>query len=438
MTTKRALHIVSLILLAAAIAAQPQPAHAQFWKKIFGKEEEKRPVRKPVQKPAGDKKNTSTASKKKAPEPPKLSKTVMKPRYRVEVLTPLYLNELVSGGKPVYKSHLPDKVLPGLSFYQGIQLAADTLRSSGYHLDVYVHDITDPAHTVDALLKGGKLDTADLIIGAVQSSQVAPLAALAQRRNINFVSTLTPADGGVKGNLYFNLAQPTLQRHCAAVKAAVARRARPTVPLLIYQRSTVPLDAQCFRYITQDSSFAYTKVAMNTPLPSEKLRNFLDSSFTNIIVMPIVDVTYATQLLQQLGKAFPKYNFEVYGMPSWKSLSFLRKEGALPNVGIIIPSPFYFDPSTSAGKGFSDAFNEKYGGRPGDMAYRSYETLSWYAYLLQRYGTVFNEHYADNGGALFTRFDMKPAQGKDGITQYWENGHVYLYHYQGGSFSVEQ
>ena len=432
---KRALPLLSLLLIVSA--SHPPATQAQFWKKIFGKEEEKRPVRRPAQK-ATDKKGNMKDARKPAIELPKLGNTVKKLRYRIDVLAPLYLNELVAGGKPVYKSHLPDKVLTGLNFYQGVQLAADTLNATGHHLDVYIHDITDPSQTVDALLKGGKLDSADLIIGAVSSSHVAALAASAKKRAINFVSTLTPADGGVKDNFYFNLAQPTLQRHCAAVKAAVSKIARPTTPLLVYQRTTSSLDAQCFRYLTQDSTFAYVKVLMNAPMAAEKLRNFLDSNQKNIIVMPVMEISYASQLLQQLGKSFPKYEFEVYGMPSWKGLSFLRKEGSLPNVGITIPAPFYFDPGNSAGKGFSDAFNEKYGGHPAEMAYRGFETLYWYAYLLERYGTVFNNHFADNGAAPFTRFDMQPVLNKDGATQYYENAHVYLYRYQGGSFSVEQ
>jgi hypothetical protein len=434
---KRALPLCFLLLGCCVFYAQP--AGAQFWKRLFGREE-KRSVRKPANHPpAVDKKTSIAPPKKRGAEPSRLPPTLRKPRYRVDVLAPLYLGELVNGGKLVYKSHLPDKVLPGLSFYQGIQLAADTLSGQGYHIDVYLHDITDPKENVDALLKGNKLDTADLIVGAVSAQQVGPLAALAKKRNINFISALTPVDGGVRGNFYFSLIQPTLQRHCEALRAAVRKMVHPTTNLLMYCRNNVAVDMQCFRYLTKDSAFPYTRVLVNTPLPTEKLRNFFDSNVTNVIVMPIVDGSYATQLLEQLGKSFPAYRFEVYGMPSWKGLPVVHKEGSVPNVGITIPSAFYFDPTNSAGKGFSDAFNEKYGGRPAELAYRGYEIMYWYAYLLQRYGTIFNDHYADNGVAPFTRFDMKLVRdSKDDTPLYYENQHVYLYRYQGGSFSIEQ
>jgi hypothetical protein len=437
---KRALSLYSLSLLLLCCGVSQQ-ADAQFWKKIFGKEE-KKPAPRPKYTPrpaVSEKRNTTSGKKKPATaEPLRLAATVKKSRYRIDILTPLYLGELVSGGKPVYKSHLPDKVLPGLNFYQGTQLAADTLNTQGYHLDIYVHDITDPKETAESLLKSNKLDSADLIIGAVSSHQIAPIAAFAKKHAINFVSALSPADGGVEENLYFNLVQPTLQRHCEAVRAAVKKLARPTTNLLIYHRPNVAVDEQCFRYITADSPSAYTRVAMNTALPAEKLRNFLDSNASNVVVMPIVDVAYAKQLLEQLSKSFPTYRFEVYGMPSWKGLSLLRKEDASSNVGITIPSAFYFDPSSSAGKGFSDAYNEKYGSRPSELAYRGYELLFWYAYLLQRYGTIFNDHFGDNGVAPFTRFDMRLVTDKSGKTQYYENHHVYLYRYQGGSFNVAQ
>lgn len=434
---KKVVSSFGLLLCFISVGLCPLEANAQFWKKLF-KDEPKRPVRKPAPRPSpGDKKGAQIAQKKK-PEPLRLAPTVKKERYRVDVLVPLYLSELVNGGKPVFKSHLPDKVLPGLNFYQGIQLAADTLDGLGHHIDVYMHDITDAGQTVDALIKGAKLDSADLIIGAISAQQVAPLAALARKRNINIVSTLTPADGGVKDNLYFNLLQPTLQQHCESLRLAIRRKAGRTANVLIYQRSTVAVDQQCFRNLTKDSAYTYTRVLMNAPMPTDKLRNFLDSNTTNIVVMPIVDAAYATQLLQQLDKAFPTYKFEVYGMPSWKGISLLRKEGALKNIGITISAPFYFDPSNSVGKGFSDAFIARYGGRPTELAYRGYEAMYWYAYLLQHYGTVFNDHYADNGGAPFTRFDMKAELDAAGNTQYYENQHVYFYRYQGGSFSVEQ
>lgn len=414
----------------------PHAGEAQFLKKIFGREEKKpvrkKPVVRPKPQPAKD-----AGTKKKPDDRLRLAETVKKDRYRIDVLGSLYLNELIANNKPIYKNHLPDKTLPGIGFYQGVKLATDTLGSFGYKMDVYFHDITDPAHSVDALLKAGKLDSSDLIIGNLQAAQLTPVANFAMRRQINFVSALSPSDANISGNLYFHLLQPSLKQHCEAIREALNKRSKRD-NILVYRRSTSAIDEQCYKYVTRDSSFNYSLVSMNVPMATEKLANFLDSNVTNVIVMPIVDLAYSAQLLQQLSKAFPEYVIEVYGMPSWKGMSILNKEGSMSSLGITVSAPFYFDPSVSAGRGFSEAFARTYGGRPSEMAFRGYETLYWYAYLLNRYGTIFNDHLTDSGTAPFTRFEMELLKNKDNKELYYGNTHVYFYRYQGGSYSIIQ
>jgi len=431
---------LSIFFVTLLVCLWGLPAHAQLFKRLFGKDDPK-PVHRTAAPHTSPTRPTKTVAEPvkatKGPEILKLGKSILKNKYRIDVLAFVYLNELVANGKPIYKSHLPNKVLPGLGFYQGVKLAADSLNRMGYHLDVYFHDIGDPSKSLDLLLKQGELDSTDLIIGAVAANQVAPLAALAKKHEINFVSSVSPSDGNVKANFYFNLLIPSIHVHCERIRAALSTKSSFS-NILVYQRSSNGLDESCFKEITKDSSFPYTRINMNALMPAEKLRNFLDSNSTNTIVMPIVDVVFAGQLLDQLSKSFPKFRFEIYGMPTWKGMAVLQKVDALPNLGINIGAPFYFDPSTSAGKNFSDDFNTIYGGKPSEMAYRGYETLYWYGYLLNHYGTIFNEHFQDNGMAPFTRFDLKLEHEKNTAPMYYENRHVCMYHYQSGSFTVMQ
>ncbi len=424
------LSILSLLLPALLLAVAP--AQGQVFQKIFGK------------KKAEPRRRNTHTYRQKAPQPakpvpskPERIKTVMKSRYRVDVLASLYLDELIQNGKPVYKAFLPNKVLPGLNFYQGVQLAADTLNRQGFQIDVFIHDITQPATSVDSLLARGSLDSSDLVIGAVSGTYIGRLAALAKKRHINFVSTISPSDGNVSNNPFFTLLQPTLEAHCEAVRQVLAKRSALETNLLIYDRSSVPVDKECYRFMTRGNSPSYTRVVMDEPMPDDRLRNFLDSQRTNVIVMPIIDAHYAAKLLEQLGKSFPKYSFEVYGMPSWKGMKLFERAGALPNVAVSFPSAFYYDPTTPVGKAFSDAYAARFGGRPGALSYRGYEVMLWYANLLRRYGTLFNNNYEDDAMAPFTRFDVKLVNTGDHV-RYYENRHVYLYRYQGGNLMVSQ
>jgi hypothetical protein len=418
-------------------------AHAQFWKRWTGQEERSRP--KTIVRPAVQKSNAREAGPSASADPApdrkkreeRRSETIFKERYRVDVLAQLYLNELVVGGKPVYKNHIPDKTLPGLNFYQGIKLAADTLRMMGYHLEIYFHDIADPANSVPNLISKKKLDSSDLVIGAVNAAQIPALADFAKQHKINFVSALSPSDANVSDNPSFHLLQPTLERHCEALRETIAKKARRKT-VIVYHRSKVPLDEECFNLMTESEFFNFDTVNCNEIPDANKLRALFDSTETNYVVIPVMQGSYASDLLQQLHNKFPQYRFEVFGMPSWKGMDVLRKVGSIDNVGITVTAPFYFDPSSSAGLRFSESYDRVFGGKPGELAFRGYEAMYWYAYLLSRYGTRFQEHYGDSGAAPFTRFDMKLQKDDNDKTKYYENSHVYQYRYQGGSFSVEQ
>lgn len=436
---KRNGSLLSIGLLCLLCWCVPYRAEAQFLKKLFGKKEP--PPRRT--QPAAAKPGTKAATppkkvtRKTRTEQLSYPRSELKSRYRVDVLVPLYLNELVKNGKAVSPDQIPDKAVPGITFYEGIQLAADTLNKTGYHLDIHVHDIADPQTSVDALIRNKRLDSSDLIIGAVQAYQVGPIAQFAKKRQVNFVSALSPSDANVKDNPYFTLLQPTLQTHCDWLRKAISDR-QGSAPVLVYHRSAVAADQLAFAHLTADGSFKFTDINV-TALPKVPyLRALLDSMKVNIIAMPIVDAGYARQLLQQLNTEFPNHRFEIYGMPSWQGMSLLRKTDALENIAVYLTDAFYYNPTTEGGQHVAAQYHRVFGGKPAELVYRGYETLSWYAYLLNRYGNVFNGNLSDNNAAAFTRFDIRPRWDKDDNLLYNENGHLYLFRYQGGSFSLEQ
>ena len=426
------------ILLSLAMLGGNVPANAQFFKRLFGGKEE--PHRKPAPRPQP---KSNAASGKKAiakrtgPDEIVYPKSIRKERYRIDVFVPLYLNECVKGDKHVSKDKIPEKALPGINFYEGVKLAVDTLDQSGYRMDVFVHDVTEPKETPEALISAKTLDSADLIIGAVPTNMVAPLAQFAKKHTINFISTMSPSDANVKDNPYFTLLQPTLASHCEGIRKTVSKKYGNS-RMFIYHRSNVAVDETAFKALTKDSLFHLTTInAATLPQPTA-LKYLFDSTENNVILMPILDANYAAQLLQQLHTLYPNYRFEVYGMPSWKGMNALHKNSDLENIAIYFTAPYYFDGSTASGQSLANDYKRSFGGKPGEMVFRGYETLSFYTYLLNKYGTIFNPKIADNASATYTRFDIKPRWDKDFNLLYNENAHLYIYRYQDGNFVVEQ
>lgn len=415
-------------------------AEAQFWKHWFRRDE-------PAPKPAGHDKKRLDEGPPRRDEPPRYRRrqdfeypySEKKTRYRIDVLAPLYLDELVKDNKPAYKGRIPEKASTGTEFCQGIQLAADTLNKLGFQVDVYIHDAASTQEAPEALIRSRVLDKSDLIIGAIQSPQIPEVAQYAKKHQVNFISAASPSDAGVTGNPYFTIMQPTLQTHCAAIMKRLQKQYKNTT-IAVYRRSYVPLDESAFNFlmdIDEGRSNRVVKVLCNKIPVKETLAQVFSPDNVNVVVMAVMDVAYAEQLLAQLHDDFPGYKFEVYGMPSWRSMGELRKPDAFPNSVIHLTAPAYFDLTTQQGRYLSDVCYKAYGSKPGETVCRGYETLFWYAYLLRKYGTIFNPDISDNGIVPFTRYDIKHQWDTNGEILYNENEHVYWYRYQDASYMVE-
>src|SRR4051812_27616776 len=62
-------------------------------------------------------------------------------RYTVAVFTPLYLDSAFdAAGEYRYDKYFPKFINPGLEFYEGIKLAADSLNAEKIKLDIEIFD----------------------------------------------------------------------------------------------------------------------------------------------------------------------------------------------------------------------------------------------------------------------------------------------------------
>ncbi|GAA4463623.1 hypothetical protein GCM10023093_12520 [Nemorincola caseinilytica] len=365
--------------------------------------------------------------------------TRLKKRYRVSVVVPLYLDELVRGESVTFKDKVPDKAAAGLAFYQGVKLAADSLERAGAQLDVYIHDAGSFSESPEMLISNRKLDSTDLVIGAVEQHDIPALATYARKKRINFVSALTNYDGWVKDNQYFTMLQPSVKSHCEFIIDELSRRyAGQTVPLL-YRTSSLA-DDNAALYMLNDlySDVTFHKLQCNTLPTRETLAGILDSTRPNILAVSILDATFADSILASLARYYPGVHFEVWGMPTWNGIPSLRKQNAYKNITVRVTYPFNFAKGDSTLQlSIQQAFRRDFGGVPSEMVMRGYETMLWYGTLLRRYGTIFNNDYTDLRGAPFTDMKIKPRWDRNGSLLYLENKNIYLSTYQGGIYKTE-
>lgn len=360
-----------------------------------------------------------------------------KNRYRVDVLASLYLDELVKGGAVTFKDKIPDKAIPGVAFYAGVNIAADSLKKEGLNIDIYVHDITSFLESPERLTSLGGLDSSDLIIGAVQSADIPMFADYAKKNSVNFISTTSASDGGVHDNLYFTMMQPTLKTHCEWIVEDIKKKFPGQKVSLLYQTKGLA-ENNAYTYITDApaGNIHYKYLSCNTMPKKENFNMVVDLGKPNIFIVSILDIRFADSLLHELAADYPGTHFEIYGMPSWTSISGLRKAGIFPNLTVDITTPFTVDPASPAGEYVKKMYKKDYSGKISESVYRGYETIFWYANLLKQFGTHFTEKYTAPPPAPFTPLDIQAVRDKNNHILYYENKHIFLSTFEDGVYKV--
>ncbi len=425
-----------LVFVMFSLIWAPSPAKAQFWKNIFKKEQKKsKPKASHPGKKSTPGKDQVKLKKRIEPEYPVIEK---KDQYRIDVLLPLYLDKLVEQNKPLHK-RLPEYAMPYVNFYEGMTIAAEALKDKKGRIDLFVHDISDPSTNITRLLSSPKLTGSDLLIGCLQSPDIPAVAQYAQKKQINFISALSPADAGIKGNPYFVLMQSTLSTHIEQL-ISVANRKFTKHPKFIFKDSNISGEKDAYMQLREaladDPDLTVVDCSHYT-MNTDSLSRLFDSTEVNVIFVSILEIAHAEEILNTLARMPKQYRFEIFGMPSWKSLRGLTNSGSLMGLSIYYTSPFYYDPTTGAGRYVANEYKNKYGGTPSEMVYRGYETLYWYSNLLEKYGSVFNNNISDVSAAPFTRYIIEPAWSAANDFQYLENRKLYVFHYQNGGYVIE-
>src|SRR5690606_25570835 len=112
-------------------------------------------------------------------------------------------------------------------------------------------------------------------------------------------------------------------------------------------RNSVNMDDIAYSYFSEES--VRKAIKCDSPSALEDLGSLFDSTETNLVVMPILDVSYAEKLLLKLNELYPGYRIDVFGMPSWESMRLLGKAEVIPNIAVFYTAPFHFDVSTASG-----------------------------------------------------------------------------------------
>ena len=107
-------------------------------------------------------------------------------KYKVAVFAPLYLDSAFDSNFDYRfsKNNFPKYISPGLEFYEGVQLALDSLNNAKTPLEVFIYDTKSTRETVSQQLNRSELNDVQLLIAYATNPDLKIFADAGLKKNI--------------------------------------------------------------------------------------------------------------------------------------------------------------------------------------------------------------------------------------------------------------
>jgi hypothetical protein len=359
-------------------------------------------------------------------------------KRKIAIFTPLYLDSAFDHNDEYRyaKTVFPKFINPGLEFYEGAQLAIDSLNKERAPLEIFVYDTRSAKEGIPQMLNRPEMDSVSLIIVHCNSADVKLFADAGLKRNIPVINVNLPNDASAAANPYYVVLNPTLRTQCEGIY----RHAQKYYSLenIVVFRKKGQLEDRIKNYF-DDFGKATVAVPLKmkyVDLPDSftvnQLRAHLDTTEQTLCIAGSLDENFGKRLAQQLAAVKKqKYQATVMGMPTWDNISFTKPE--FKGIDIIYSTPFYSTKTDKISVGITNYFNRVMYARPTDMVFRGYEVTWKYARLLLQFGDDLASNLSSKQHKVFTDFDIQPVLNKQNMSlDYFENKKLYFLKWQDG------
>ena len=358
-------------------------------------------------------------------------------KYHIAVFLPLYLDSAFdASGNYRFDQNFPKYLNPGLEFYEGLELAMDSLQKKGALVDITVYDTRSTTKSIQQMLDEPAFSKMQLILGYVNAGDLHILANAAKNREIPFINVNFPNDGAVTGNPEFVILNSTLRSHCEALYKFIQRNWATSN--IFYVRRATQDDDRLRSYFaeieknTPSVPLRMKYVNVDNTLDLRQITNLMDSNSKTIILVGSLDENFGKAICAKLDPFNKSYPIKVLGMPTWDAVADFNAV-AYTDLEIYYTTPFYLNPADSLVVQIQQNYKSRFYSRPSDMVYRGYETTLHFGQLLEEHKGHLDGSIGERKFRVFNDFDIQPvftnssSQPGQALTlQYLENKKLYF------------
>ncbi|MBL7723659.1 MAG: amino acid ABC transporter substrate-binding protein [Chitinophagaceae bacterium] len=361
------------------------------------------------------------------------------PKHKIAIFAPLYLDSAFGAANEYRyaKNVFPKFINPGLEFYEGAQLALDSLNKEKANLEIHVFDTRSATETVSQQLSKPELKNVELIIAYCSGAEVKTFADAGLQKNIPIINVNFPTDGGVTSNPFFVMLNSTLKTQCEGIYRHI-QKYYSLNPIIVFRKKgqledRIKIYFDEFGKNTLSIPLKLKYVDLTDSFTVNQLTPYLDTTSQTLCVAGSLDENFGKRLALHLAVLKKqKYKAAVMGMPTWDAIKDFTKP-EYKGIEIIYSTPFYNPRTDKVSMSITDYFSTKMYARPSDMVMRGYETVWRFGKLLMQYKSDIASNLTRKEYNIFREFDIQPVLNKQSMTlDYFENKKLYFLKWQDG------
>jgi len=359
-------------------------------------------------------------------------------KYRIAILAPLYIDSAFDEFNNYrYGTQFPKFLNPGLEFYEGAQMAFDSLSQAHAPLEAYVYDTRSAKESLAQQLEKIANDSVKLILAYSNPEESWNISNTARSKKIPYININLPNDAGISADPFFVMMNSTLETHIHFIYRYIQKN-YPLNPLVMFRKKGKMEDMihSYFSEAAKNTAGAALKINY-VDLPDsftvDQLTSKLDSEQHAVCISGSLDEDFGRRLAQALASVSKSYPITLVGMPTFDNLTRDFTGPQYKGLEIVYSTPFYNARTDKVSEEIVDSFNARMFARPSDLVMRGYEATWKFSKLLIKYGTDFAANITKKEFNVFRELDIQPVINKQTNTiDYYENKKLFFIKWQDG------
>ncbi len=362
---------------------------------------------------------------------------VFKDKYTVALFAPLTLWK--NAQLEAKRSAQDERKIYGLTklsvdFYNGVQLALDSLEKAGISVNLKVFDTGKDSATVAKVIAANKLENVDLILGPFFKTNVVLIADYAKENKIPMIIPVQQSNKVLFNNPYVSKSVASNTTKMKRMADYIAKT-YPTANIILVSGKSEgdKYLAKVFKdqINSEEDRDSLTIVeAQIGNYSTTEIKGKITKYRKNIIVVTSRSEGYVTNVVNKLivvKNSWDKYQAELvlFGLEEWERFSAIDPEFK-QKLDYHYVATQYVDYDSSSIKNIYKAFRSKIGYDPDEMGINGFDIAFAYVAALNHFGSAlaYNMENVQYNG-LINHFALKQVEQNSGF----ENNNAFILRY---------